>query len=610
VEDAGSLPYIVMQYVDGTSLQDRIERTGPLQLAEILRIGVQSARGLAAAHAQGLVHRDVKPANILLENGVERVKITDFGLARAAADAVLTQSGVIAGTPQYMSPEQARGETVDQRSDLFSLGSVLYAMSAGRSPFRAGGSLAVLKRVCEDRPRLLREINPAIPDWLAEIIDKLHSKDPADRFQSAAEVAGLLARHLACLEQPALPVPPRLARPRRGRRKTGVLAVVALLLVAALAVAPQVFVRIKGKDGQVKEIPVPPGGSVEVVLDGQVVAAVPRDPHAPGEIRRFVGHTKALWSVAFSLDGQWAVSGGWDDIIRVWDLETGKELRRFEGHTGPVIRVAFFPDSRRILSAGGDGMVRLWDVGTGKEVRRFEGPAHGVYGLAVSPDGRHALFGGWTCELKDGSKAPVDCALRLVELETGKELRRFEGHTGRVMSVAFSPDGRRALSGANSWNKHGEPHDTVLRLWDVETGKVIRRFEGHTQGVDSVALSADGRLALSGGGDTTVRMWDVETGKELRRFEGHRAMVTGVAFSPDGRRALSGSGDKSLMLWDVVTGQPLHVFEDHIDAVTSVAFSPDGRRALSGSQFRDRTMRLWQLPPPDRSSRKTVVPDP
>ena len=121
VEEAEELPYLVMEYVSGESLQQRLDRNGPLELKEILRIGLQTACGLSAAHAQGLIHRDVKPANILLENGVERVKITDFGLARAVDDASLTQSGVVAGTPQYMSPEQARGETVDPRADLFSL---------------------------------------------------------------------------------------------------------------------------------------------------------------------------------------------------------------------------------------------------------------------------------------------------------------------------------------------------------------------------------------------------------------------------------------------------------------------------------------------------------
>lgn len=202
VEEAHGLPYLVMQFVGGVSLQDRLDANGPLELREILRIGMQTAEGLAAAHAQGLVHRDIKPSNILLENGVERVKITDFGLARAVDDASLTQTGVIAGTPQYMAPEQAHGTALDHRADLFSLGSVLYALCAGRAPFRSSTMMAVLKRVCEETPRPIREINPDIPEWLVAMIGKLHAKNPSDRFQSAKAVADLLGQYLAHLQRP------------------------------------------------------------------------------------------------------------------------------------------------------------------------------------------------------------------------------------------------------------------------------------------------------------------------------------------------------------------------------------------------------------------------
>ncbi len=207
-------------------------------MREVLRIGSQIAFGLAAAHAQGLIHRDVKPANILLENGVQRVKITDFGLARAVDDASCTQTGQIAGTPQYMSPEQAGGEPIDHRSDLFSLGSVLYTLCTGRPAFRADSALAVLRRVCEGTPRAIREINPDIPDWLVGIIDKLMAKRPADRFQSAAEVGELLERSLAHVQQPSQ-VPAPLAAPaapvRRsgGRRRRWLLAAAVLLIAVA-----------------------------------------------------------------------------------------------------------------------------------------------------------------------------------------------------------------------------------------------------------------------------------------------------------------------------------------------------------------------------------------
>ncbi len=237
VVEAAGLPFLVMEYVPGRSLQDRLDRVGPLSLPEILRIGMQTAAGLAAAHAQGLVHRDVKPANILLEDGVERVRLTDFGLARAAAEAAMTHSGVVAGTPHYMSPEQARGETTDHRADLFSLGSTLYAACAGHPPFRADSPLAVLRRVCDDDPRPLREVNPEVPAWLESIVARLMARDPDKRFQTATEVADLLGRCLAHVQQPlAVPLPdeaiPEEARPNSVRTRRRRWAVGGLALLA------------------------------------------------------------------------------------------------------------------------------------------------------------------------------------------------------------------------------------------------------------------------------------------------------------------------------------------------------------------------------------------
>ena len=200
----GPLPFLVMPYIRGESLQRRLDRQGPLQTEEILRIGQQVASGLAAAHGQGLVHRDIKPANILLEDGVERVTLTDFGLARAVDDASMTRSGVIAGTPQYMSPEQARGDNVDGRSDLFSLGSVMYAMCTGRPPFRAETSYGILRRITDTEPRPIREVNANIPEWLEYIIQRLLTKSLDDRIPTADHVATLLQKCLAHLQQPTI----------------------------------------------------------------------------------------------------------------------------------------------------------------------------------------------------------------------------------------------------------------------------------------------------------------------------------------------------------------------------------------------------------------------
>ncbi len=187
------LPYLVMEFVAGETLQHYLERQGRLTLPQVVEVGKQLCAGLAAAHSAGLVHRDVKPQNVLLVQGDSLVvKLTDFGLARACDDTSLTQHGLIAGTPMYMAPEQARGESLDHRADLFSLGSVLYQMVSGRPPFTASSTVALLKQVCDAQAKSITEEVPQTPKWLCEIIERLMEKQPDKRFQSAREVAGAL----------------------------------------------------------------------------------------------------------------------------------------------------------------------------------------------------------------------------------------------------------------------------------------------------------------------------------------------------------------------------------------------------------------------------------
>lgn len=233
INDTHRPPYIVMEFLAGQTLQNRLG-DGPLDIEAILRIGSQTAAGLAAAHQLGLIHRDVKPGNILIEADEQRVKITDFGLARAADDVELTRAGMIAGTPQYMSPEQARGESIDYRSDLFSLGSVLYAACTGTTAFNAANTMGMLRRVCEAEPTPIRDINPLIPKWLCAIIDKLLAKDPADRYASASEVADLLHQCLLHVLEPSThALPFAISTRRRLQRKTMLLSITCLLLLAA-----------------------------------------------------------------------------------------------------------------------------------------------------------------------------------------------------------------------------------------------------------------------------------------------------------------------------------------------------------------------------------------
>ena len=285
------LPYLAMEFIPGETLQQKLDRNGPLEVSEVLRIGRQIAEGLVAAHACDLIHRDIKPGNILLEGGAHKVKITDFGLARAADDASISQSGIIAGTPMFMAPEQALGHPIDQRADLFSLGSVLYQMASGRPPFRAPSKVAVLKRVAEESPRPI----PETPDWLCGIIAKLHAKNPADRFQSAREVADLLADCEAKLKakQEVKNILPAAVKPAAATASAGRKWVVAtaVLLLPVIALAVMEFAGVThlfrgpaptpDPDRKAAECVLSIGGQVQVDDRDRTISAaaeLPRDP--------------------------------------------------------------------------------------------------------------------------------------------------------------------------------------------------------------------------------------------------------------------------------------------------------------------------------------------
>jgi hypothetical protein len=305
VHDEAPVPYLVMEFIDGCNLETHLRRPlpsapsareegrarghgAPLEVQEVLRIGLQIASGLAAAHRQGLIHRDIKPANILLENGVQRVKLTDFGLARAADDANLTQTGFIAGTPLYMAPEQAAGEPMDARTDLFSLGSVPYELCAGYPTFRAPSTVAVIRRICDETPRPLREISPDVPEGLCRLIEQLHAKKPADRPASAQEVADQLAQLLADHSAGHVSnVRGWQARSKRAPQKWLYAAAALVLLCAGLGLSEAT--GLTDVDGTIARLLSPEGTpvveaddpAVTVALDGGESEPVRDDSHGP-----------------------------------------------------------------------------------------------------------------------------------------------------------------------------------------------------------------------------------------------------------------------------------------------------------------------------------------
>jgi len=295
----------------------------------------------------------------------------------------------------------------------------------------------------------------------------------------------------------------------------------------------------------------------------------------PGELRMLNGHTSIVYGVAYAADGKSVLSGSVDNQAVLWDVATGKQLFLLQGHGGMIWGVAYSPDSKHVFTASWDGTVKMWDTARGMQVRCF--PAQGriadINGLALSRDGKHLLTGS-----DDGT-------VRLWDVASGQELRQFHGHRGFVYGVAFSPDGRRALSGGSA--------DSQMILWDLQTGKELRRFTGLQGQIRTVAFSPDGRHAVNAGA-SDVTLWDLQTGQALRHFRGHTGVVNTAAFSPDGRRLATGGSDRTIRLWETATGREVYRLDGHTSGIFALAFSPGGGRLVSGGQ--DNTVRLWGLP--------------
>jgi serine/threonine-protein kinase len=619
---AGDTLLLVMEYVEGTDLGKLMRQGGPLPVALACDYVRQAALGLEHAHKAGLVHRDIKPSNLLLAAGARVVKVLDLGLALLAGPeesaTALTEEGTVVGTPDYMAPEQAsHAHAVDHRADIYSLGCTLYALLAGQPPFAGGTLTQKIAAHLHSEPAPLAGRRRDLPAGLPAVLGRMMAKKPPDRYRTAAEVAAVLEPF--CPPPSALPSTVTRTLPSAATQDSAPTIPQARPWarppLARPVAAPPPGPTLPRANGPRLWLLFGAAGGVLLVTLGVWLAlggfgppgdrpvagrpALEPDLDAPTTwIHRFVGHKDQVTSVALSGDRALALSGSTDRTVRLWDAKTGEPLHVFRAGKG-VWSVALSADGKYAL-AGETGWhgkkrlyqyappydVRLWDVARRKEIRRFSGHQGEIVAVAFLPDGRHFLSSSWA----EG--------IRRWEVDGKKRPRRLPDFTSFV-TLPVSGDGRLALVHTR-WVGG-------LRLWDLRTWEGGRLLKGHKAGIRCTALSADGRRALSSSLDREVRVWDVATGKELRALPRHPTIVTGLALTPDGRWGATGSGitlnpegkgteskgiDNLIRLFDLDTGKEVRKLEGHTGAVHSLCFSADGRYLLSGSC--DGTLCLWR----------------
>jgi eukaryotic-like serine/threonine-protein kinase len=622
-----SLPYIAMEYVEGVALSDYLAAGRPLKPAEAVRLVRQVALGLQHAHDKGLVHRDIKPSNLMLETASGRVRITDFGLVRAACwdggtdRTIITRTGVALGTPAYMSPEHILApEAVDARSDLFSLGVVLYRLLTGRLPFD-GTEGEILVQITTGQPSPPSAYTDGVPLALDTVTLTCLAREPERRYGSAAELIADLDRWR---DGQAVVARPRglLDRARHWRRHNPA-AVVGWSVAAGCALTLVVLTAVGGawQSRTESHLRDQAAATAAVRRENQLLAAehardrglalcaqgdsangllwlahalVTASPDADEfhqgcrthltawlgrttQLRARLAHGAEVYALAFSPDGRTMAVGGEGQDVRLWTAATGVAGGPSLPAPGTVCGLAFATDDRLFVADSRYSHMQVWKDLLRQPTLESQARLVELVGVdlrvsALSPNGHQVILGG------------ADGMLRLWQV-ADKKKPRILCRPGPMSAVTCRPDGRAFLVGCT---------DGSVRQWDQETGEPLGPLCRHDQPITSVAYSPDGRTFLSASKDFTVRLWDARTGQPAGPALRHRDKVYTVAFSPDSLTVATGCKDHTARLWDLRTGQSLGPPLWHGGPVFAVTFSPDGRQLLTGGE--DGEARLWDLP--------------
>jgi serine/threonine protein kinase len=588
----------------------------PAHFRAVANLGLQAATALEYAHQQGVIHRDVKPANLLLD-GRGNLWVTDFGLARVQGDVSLTHTGDVLGTLRYSSPEQARGGAgaVDHRTDVYSLGVSLYELLALRPAFSSRDRQELLHQVAFEEPIPPRRLHRAVPVELETIVLKAMAKLPEERYATAGELADDLERFLK--DEPIRAKRPTLmqrtkkwARRHRPVVTSAVISTFVLLFLAVVGLAAN-YRLIQNEKNQTD-------AALQEEAEQRRIAERERDTaqrhlHRSyallsqqawerGEIERLRtllghqlpragredlrgwewyflrsllqrdlltlgGHQDKVFAVAYSPDGKWLATAGADQAVRVWEAVSGKLLYVLKGHTDNVRGLTFHPKTERLASAGEDGKVKIWDLCKGQEISTLTpaGKPTWLRTAAYSPDGRRLASSNSTG------------TVFIWDSETNKEVATLRAGYFAILGLAYVPDGRSLVTA---------DLDGRVKVWDVATGKAAVTCNGFSN-ARALAVSPDGTRFALGSDEGPVEIREIATGKRLFQLASEGEAGQCLAYSPDGR-FLAAAGPQTVRLYDAQTSLPLRTYRG---ANWVAAFSPDSKRLATGGE--ENTVKVW-----------------
>lgn len=568
-------PFLVVDYAPHGTLRQRYSQGTRVPLPEIVTAIMQIANALQFAHDQKLIHRDVKPENMLIGRRNE-VVLSDFGIATIAHSTSSMQTQASVGTIPYMAPEQIQAHP-RPASDQYALGVVVYEWLCGERPFEGSYAEIFAKHLMTPPPSLCEKV-PTIPSDVEQVVLTALAKDPKQRFGSVQAFA-------TALEQ---------ASRSDQVQKISFAQQITVLSPLAQSLAPTVLAtpdakplppvpavvqepRLGGVTGSVNTPDQPYPFPLPAREDRQIAPIAPVFMPSKGTLlSTYRGHSAPIRTLAWSPDGKRIASGSKHMIVQIWDPASGQQILFYRGHASSISTVAWSPDDIHIASGSSDGTVRVWVSTTGETIVTYHGHANSsVNTVAYSPDGQRIASGG------------TDWTVQVWNAIIGQQFVRYRGHSGSIYALAWSPDGTRIVSASR---------DQGVQIWNVTDGTRILSYNGHSgrlwTWVNSVVWSPDGEYIASGDMNGTVQLWKTTSGDRVATHQDHSAPVFAVAWSPDGTYLASASGDSTVHIREAAAGISI-LTHHHSAPVYAVAWSPDGKYLASGGA--DHTIFIWQF---------------